>query len=255
MIGYGLLARATLDLFDTPSSRGLRHGPLGACSESLSAPWLSAFLWAGLFIASNAASRRLNLVLSPSWNQRLTIQTYPRLSTSSLWIIGASAAYGWLFWFWLAHRCARRRLGRFWPTLRRSLLTALGFVGSLIAGFWTTIELWRDYFFDPRLARVLFLASFSLTLVSLSGCGTPALGDVRRRDLFSAMPASWVLGPALFRRWRNPGNMGRGSYCAMSVFLLRAPFFLRIGFRMATGRAAPCFAVYSSCHQSGSFLH
>jgi MFS family permease len=200
LIGYGLLAGATLDLPDDPSRHGLRSWPSRRVFWVAVAPWLSAFLWAGLFLAFDAASRRLNLVLSPSWNQRLSIQSYPWLSTSLPWIIGATAAYGWLFWFCLALRRARR-LGRFWPTLFRSLLTALGFVGSLIAGFWAATELWRDYFFDPRLARVLLLASFGLTLACLSGCGTPTLGDVRRRDLFNAMLAAWVLGLALFWRW------------------------------------------------------
>ncbi|MEO6809094.1 MAG: hypothetical protein ABI353_08265 [Isosphaeraceae bacterium] len=200
LIGYGLLAGATFDLPDDPSSHGPRSWPSRRAFWVAVGPWLAAFCWAGLFFAIDAANRQLDRVLPPSWSQRLSIQAYPWFATALPWILGASAAYGWLFWFWLALRRARRRRS-FWPTLSRSLVTALGFVGSLIGGFWAATEVWRDYFFDPRLVRVLLFAAFGLTLAGLSGCGTPTVGDVRRRDLFNAMLTAWVLGLALFWRW------------------------------------------------------
>ena len=85
------------------------------------------------------------------------------------------------------------------PVDRPRLAVAVGFVGSLFGSFWTITEVWRGYFFDPRIAPGL-LAIASLALVT--GCGaTETLGEVRRRELFQAMLMAWLLGLALAWRW------------------------------------------------------
>ena len=96
-------------------------------------------------------------------------------------------------------RLAARPSGR---TLVQGLTTTLGFVGSLIGGFWAATVLWRDYFFDKRIVPALLVLALGLTF--LSGLATQeTVGDVRRRDFFEAMLMAWVLGLALFWRWRS----------------------------------------------------
>jgi hypothetical protein len=201
LIGYGVLAGATLALPDDPERRGVRSWPMRRAVWVAVGPWSAALIWAAFGFGLDRANRWKDRVLPPSWAMALTITPDDGWFWVALrWIVVATAAYGWLFVAWLALRRARRR-GRLLPALARGCITALGFVGSLIGGFWAATEIWRDYFFDSRLARVLRVAAVGLTVAGLSGCGTPTVGDVRRRDLFSAMLTAWVLGLALLWRW------------------------------------------------------
>ncbi len=78
------------------------------------------------------------------------------------------------------------------------MVVALTFLGTLFGTFWAVTAGWRSFFFDPRVAPVVLAA---LTLLLLGGCGTPTVGEVRRRELFHALLMAWVLGLALLWRW------------------------------------------------------
>ena len=86
-------------------------------------------------------------------------------------------------------------------------MIAATFVGTLFGSFWVATAVWRSYFFDPRIVRLLVVA---LGLTVMSGCATTiTYGEVRRRELFHAMLVAWVLGLALMWRWWSrprPGN-------------------------------------------------
>lgn len=117
----------------------------------------------------------------------------------ALWTLLIVASYGWVVIALLGLRAARR-LGRLRTALRRGLALAIGFVGSLVGGFWAATALWRDYFFDKTPAPALLLALSAATL--LTGCSQNlTVGDIRRRRLFEAMVTAWLLGLALFWRW------------------------------------------------------
>ena len=107
-------------------------------------------------------------------------------------------AYGWLIVVAAAARRAYRR-GKLWASIKYGLLTAIGFLGSLVGGFWAATSAFRSYFFDPRIVPLIVFAIFAVT--TFSGCGTTTVGDLRRRELFEAMTAAWVLGLAVVWRW------------------------------------------------------
>ncbi len=105
-------------------------------------------------------------------------------------------------WTWLifavlllrrAHKI--RRLGR---SLWQGVVTAILFVATLFGAFWAATETSRAYFFDTRLPTLLIV---STTLLLLSGCGTPSLGDLRRQHLYIALLQAWVIALAFAWRW------------------------------------------------------
>ena len=97
--------------------------------------------------------------------------------------------------------------GRWRRSLVHGIVIAATFVGTLFGGFWVATAVWRSYFFDPRIVRLLVVA---IGLTVMSGCAsTITYGEVRRRELFHAMLVAWVLGLALMWRWWSrprPGN-------------------------------------------------
>jgi MFS family permease len=207
LLGYSFLAGATVDIPDDlgPSCRGLRR------LLSRRSVWVAIGPWCGfLFLAAVAFglywlvgwlvslipdNLKENVNLPESWRGGW-IETVLGWAVAS--VLGGILAYGWL---WPARAALRRaaRIGRLRWVAYRGLLTAMGFVGSLFGSFWAATSLWRSYFFDPRIVPLVALA---VSLVVISGCGTPiTYGEVRRRELFHAMLVAWVIGLALMWRW------------------------------------------------------
>jgi hypothetical protein len=224
LLGYGFLAGATADIPDEsgPSVRGLRRLLSRRAVWVAIGPWCGFLFLAtgffGLWLASQIPdsltswvesqipeSLKKNLHVPESWKGGW-------VETVFWWalglVLGGILAYGWL---WPARAALRRaaRIGRLRRALDRGLLTALTFVGSLFGSFWAATSIWRSYFFDPRFVPLVTVA---LSLVVLSGCGSPiTYGEVRRRELFHAMLVAWVIGLALMWRWWSrprPGSSG-----------------------------------------------
>ncbi|CAN5826247.1 hypothetical protein BH23PLA1_BH23PLA1_16810 [soil metagenome] len=203
LLGYGFLAGATMLLAENDRrGRGIR-ALLGRRAVWVGVgPWVGFLFWAGIYYAFEGVER-----LAPEFAPKLPETLSYVLGQILYWTILVTLPYGWLVLAVLTLRKARR-LGRTWPVLRCGLLTALGFVGSLIGGFWAATEVWRSYFFDPRVLSTLIVGAVLLPMAV--GCASQeTVGDVRRRELFEAMLLAWVLGLALIWRWwsrkRGPG--------------------------------------------------
>lgn len=205
--GYGFLAGAALGL---PEASGLTGWRTWISRRSVwvgVGPWSGYLLGVALFFGHGFLANVVGQVMPSSpgggfsaWMNRQP----PWVNSVAFWTaLVASVAlvgYGWLFAAIALIRRARR-LGQAWQAIGRGLTMAVGFVGSLLGSFWAATEIWRSYFFDPRIVP-LFLAAATLWLVS--GCAAPnSYGDVRRRDLFAAMLTAWILGLALIWRWWN----------------------------------------------------
>lgn len=204
LLGYGFLAGATLDLADDPDRRGLRGW------MSRRAVWVGVGPWSGFLVLMvlifllEAADQvlpggRPSLPSPPAhWGQTWW---WGILAWAGLFAAVGVVAYGWLFVGVAAIRRARR-LGTCRRVIERGLGAALAFVGSLFGSFWAITEVWRSYFFDSRIVPFLMMAGMSLALLGLSGCSSPlTYGEVRRRELFSAMLMAWLVGLACAWRW------------------------------------------------------
>lgn len=203
LAGFGFLAGATVDLPDEPGRRGLGRLVGRRALWVAVGPWtgyllslgLIGLFWAWEWLVNHWPRTAPEPALNPDAERfRFWLQM---LAIGLIW----TCAYGWLP-VALAAILRGRRRGRLGRSLKQGLTTALGFVGSLIGGFWAATALWRAYFFDKRIVPTLLVAALGLTL--LSGCGAPeTVGDVRRREFFEAMLMAWVLGLALLWRWRS----------------------------------------------------
>jgi hypothetical protein len=199
LFGYGFLAGSTLDLPDEPGLRGVR-GWLSRRSLWVAfGPWVGYLAWGSIYLAILFVGWAYPSSREWSWPSLQAAWWAPWLAWFSFFALGVGPlAYGWLVVAWAVLRRARR-LDLFRASMARGLAVAVGFVGSLIGSFWAITEVWRGYFFDPRIAPALVAAS---TLVLMSGCGkTETYGEIRRRDLFQAMLLAWLLGLALAWRW------------------------------------------------------
>jgi len=139
---------------------------------------------------------------SSDWVRSFVNKLPAWMSAVAFWatfiVVMATFGYGWLFVALAVVRRAKR-LGQARQSIARGLAMATGFVGSLFGSFWAITEVWRSYFFDPRIVP-LFLAAAGLLLAS--GCAsTASYGEVRRRELFTAMLTAWLLGLAFAWRW------------------------------------------------------
>ncbi|SIO30974.1 hypothetical protein SAMN05444166_3677 [Singulisphaera sp. GP187] len=203
LLGYGFLAGATLDLPEDSGRRGFR----GWMSHR--AIWVGIGPWSG-FLVAGALLFLLGAVDKLLPGVRQAIPSPPPQWGQTWWwgiLMGAGVigmvgfvGYGWLFVALAALRRARR-LGRCRRVIERGLAGALAFVGSLFGSFWAITEVWRSYFFDSRLVPLLMVC-LGLALLSLSGCASQlTYGEVRRRELFSAMLMAWLVGLAFAWRW------------------------------------------------------
>jgi hypothetical protein len=201
LFGYAFLAGATARLPDDPGRRGWRSVLRRRAVWVAVGPWFLPALVAGLVLGAGWVMKQV----APRWlEQPAPVRAPGWVGEVLLWTI----VYGWAVFAVAALRRARR-LGRLWRALRDGLLTAIGFGGSLIGGFWAATELWRSYFFDPRALRVLWIVAPAVAL--LAGCGPQTVGDVRRGELFDAMLMAWVLGLALLWRWWARPRPGDGD--------------------------------------------
>jgi hypothetical protein len=198
LCGFGFLAGATVGLADDKTKHGLRGWLSRSALWVGVGPWLGFVVVVASYYSWQGAGWLVERLIGP-------VHWQVPLSADSLWaevlfwtvIVGSS--YGWLIVAIAALRRARRS-GRLWAAVRRGLVTALAFVGSLIGSFWAATEVWRSYFFDKTMPKLVILAFLSASM--LSGCGNnPTVGDMRRRELFGAMISAWVLGLALAWRW------------------------------------------------------
>ena len=211
LLGYGFLAGATIHVpDDDPPPRGRVRRLLGRRAVSVAVgPWWGAFVCMGVFFSVMYTDRQFPGLLGrspqipPSWKN-----TWVYLVGT--WALAIAAvviwAYSWLWPAWSALRRAKRA-GRWRRSLVHGIVIAATFVGTLFGSFWVATAVWRSYFFDPRIVRLLVVG---LGLTVMSGCtSTITYGEVRRRELFHAMLVAWVLGLALMWRWWSrprPGN-------------------------------------------------
>jgi hypothetical protein len=209
LIGFGFLVGATLAVADEPTRRRGLRGWLS--KRSL---WVALGPWAGMltYVAAYWLFVWLVSLLPDSVNQgNATAATAPSAPSSweGSW---TSWALGWLFsafllvtfsYAWLLPGIATllqaRRAGSAWSALKRGLAVSIAFVGSLFGSFWAVTQVWRDYFFDPRIVPGLLML---LSVGALSGCtSTVTYGEVRRRELFGALLTAWMFGLAVAWRW------------------------------------------------------
>ncbi len=191
---------ATLRLPDDHEKRGWRSLLSRRALWLGLGPWFGFLVVAGIYLTLGGIDWVLVRILSDdrlaAWRQ--VTNWGPNRPGVDILVIGV-VAYGWVVVALAAARRAFTR-GRLWKSICRGLLTAGGFLGSLMGGFWAATSVFRAYFFDPRIAQVLLIAGVSVFL--LGGCGPPpTVGEVHRRELFQAMMMAWVLGLALVWRW------------------------------------------------------
>ena len=220
LIGFGFLAGATLALPDEPTTRRGPRAWLGRRAFWVSVgPWAGFLAWGaavwclmGIAWIADSLSRPNQPVPAPP---AATVPA-PPVAAQETWLswgvgwmfiifLVATFCYGWLV-FAIAVIRRGRRLGAAWLAVRRGLVTALAFVGSLFGSFWAVTEWWRAYFFDPRIMPAILAA---IGVLAISGCGnTPiSYGEARRRELFEAMLLAWTVGLALiWRWWARPGS-------------------------------------------------
>jgi hypothetical protein len=211
LVGYGFLAGATVRVPDEDlTSRRALGRLLGRRAVWVAiGPWWGALVCAGM-IYGLLYLERLGLGFF-DWTSRIQ-QSYP--STWAYWLISWAISILLLLlfaysWIWPALSALRRaaRIGQCKQSLVRGIVMAAAFVGSLFGSFWAVTAVWRSYFFDPRIVRLLVVA---LGLTVMSGCAsTITYGEVRRRELFHAMLVAWVLGLALMWRWWSRSRAGR----------------------------------------------
>jgi hypothetical protein len=195
--GYGFLAGATAGLPDDPGLRGMRGLLSRRAARVAVGPWIGFLAWAALLYASVRLNQEIGPFPAP--DAAIPDRWKPWVGQAMTWAFAATLAYGWVLVAIGPIRRARG-LGLLRRTILRGLAAALAFVGSLIGGFWTATAVWRSYFFDPTIVQTVLLAA-TLTLLA-SGCtSTVTAGEVRRRELFQAMLAAWVLGLAFAWRW------------------------------------------------------
>jgi hypothetical protein len=205
LAGFAFLAGATLSIPDEPSRRRWPWRWLSRRSLWVAVgPWSGFLAWVAGFFSFVWIGNQLPL----SVHERINAAVEP-------WREGE----GWLYWalgwaltvvFWVTFTSAwlwpgiaavrrARRIGLAISAIKRGVLVAIGFVGSLFGSFWAVTQVWRDYFFDTRIVPVILLM---VSLMALSGCGsTVTYGEVRRRELFAALLISWTFGLALGWRW------------------------------------------------------
>jgi hypothetical protein len=203
LAGFGFLAGATLRIPDEPSHR--RWPWRWLSRRSL---WVAVGPWSGFLVLAAtlclyswlmnqlpvSIHERMNAALEP-WNGGWLFWALGWIVTVVFWVTFTN---GWLWPGFAAVRRARR-IGLAISTIKRGVLVAVGFVGSLFGSFWAITQLWRDYFFDTRIVPVILLMG---SLMALSGCAsTVTYGEVRRRELFAALLVSWTFGLALGWRW------------------------------------------------------
>ena len=207
LVGFGFLVGTTLDVADEPTGRRGVRGWLSRRSV-----WVVFGPWAGMlaYVASYWLVVSVISMLPASVKEAPTV--VPAATPSSWQGTWTAWALGWLLdafllvtfsYAWLLPAIATlrraRRVQRAWSAFKRGLAVAIAFVGSLFGSFWAVTQIWRDYFFDPRIVPV-WLALLSVG--ALSGCtSTVTYGEVRRRELFGALLVSWTFGLALAWRW------------------------------------------------------
>jgi hypothetical protein len=205
LLGFGFLAGATLDLPDDPSRRGVRGWLARRSLWVAFGPWLGGYgliaLWlviSGVNTLLNGRVRQWLIARFEPWQGTWASEALP-------WVVYTMLSYGWLIVAIVALRRAGR-LGRWGRALRRGVGLAPAFTGSLFGSFWAITEVWRSYFFDPRVVSMILAA---LSLGVLSGCATTVtVGEVRCRDLFHAMLMAWMLGLAIAWRWWSRPRSG-----------------------------------------------
>jgi hypothetical protein len=211
LVGYGFLAGATMTVPDEVAApaRGVRR-LLGRRALWVAiGPWWGAYVCLGLFFGLLYLDQ-----LFPGLLGRLPGIPESWKSTWAYWLADwtlsilavAMWAYSWLLIAWFAlRRAARARLWK--QSLLRGIMIAAAFVGSLFGSFWAATTVWRSYFFDPRIVRLLVLTA---TVAVVSGCSsTVTYGEIRRRELFHAMLVAWLLGLAIMWRWWSRVRPGK----------------------------------------------
>jgi hypothetical protein len=199
LIGYGFLAGSTAEVADDVSGpkKGVRRIVARRAVWVALGPWAGFLLMVGVFLSWFHLGLPSRIDALASWRET---RAYAVLSWAWMVILIGIFAYGWLWPAWAALRRARR-IGLWRRALYRGVITALAFVGSLFGSFWAITSAWRSFFFDKRLMPMVAVA---MSLVVLSGCGTPVTyGEMRRRELFHSMLLAWVFGMAVIWWWSS----------------------------------------------------
>jgi hypothetical protein len=210
LVGYGFLAGATISVRDNPSPRRGWRRLLGRRAVWVAiGPWWGAIACVAIYFGLASldqlfpgSARRVSQIQQP-WT---STWAYGIVSWAITILLVVLWAYSWLWPAWAALRRSAR-IGQWKRSIVHGIVTAAAFVGSLFGSFWVATAVWRSYFFDPRIVRLLIVA---VGLTVASGCAsTITYGEVRRRELFHAMLVAWVLGLALMWRWWSRPRPGR----------------------------------------------
>ena len=203
LVGYGFLAGATIRVPDEDlTSRRAWRRVLGRRAVWVAiGPWWGALVCGGLIFGLLFLDRHGLGVFD--WANRIG-QSYQ--GTWGYWLVSWALSIVLLLlfaysWIWPACSALRRaaRTGQWKQSLVRGIVMAATFAGSLFGSFWAATTVWRSYFFDPRIVKLILIAA---SLFAMSGCAsTVTYGEVRRRELFHAMLSAWVLGLAILWRW------------------------------------------------------
>lgn len=203
LLGFGFLAGASLGVPDpdvTPSTTWRQHvlRPFVRRSVWIAVgPWLGFLAWVALYFLIDLLGKIIaSLFQNPPSLGLLSGDGWP---SAVFWygIFLPTYAWTWLIFAVLLLRRAHK-IRRFGRSLWQGVVTAVLFAGSLFGTFWAVTETWRTYFFDTRLPTLLIA---SASVLFLSGCGTPSLGDLRRQHLFLALLQAWVIALAFAWRW------------------------------------------------------